>query len=46
MVENSAPLTFKSRVQKKEDPYSKLRRLMVCRMARESKRGVAPKRVS
>ena len=46
IVENSTPLTFKSGVQKKKDPYREARRLMVCRMARESKRGVAPKRIS
>ena len=46
IVEKSTPLTLKSGVQKKKHPYREVRRRMVFRMARESKRGLAPKRVS
>ena len=45
MAQNLRP-NLKSRVQGKKDPHREVRRPMVFRFARESKRGDAPKRVS
>ena len=46
MAQNSTPLNLKSGVHRKKDPYREVRRPKVFRMAGESKRGLAPKRVS
>ena len=39
-------LNFIIRVHRKKDPHREVRRPMVCRFARESRVGLAPKRVS
>ena len=42
----SEPVTLKSEVNRKKYTHREVRRPMVFRIARESRRGVAPKRVS